>query len=65
MATGNVSGYQSQRVDYSRERDQREVQRRQTEDPSRPSPEERRAESIANKPRPAVQKLGSKIDVYA
>lgn len=63
MANERVSSYQP-RVDYSKEPEQQEVRRRQ-EEPARPTPEQARAESIANKPRPAVKALGSRIDVYA
>ncbi len=63
MATERTSSYQP-RVDYAREPEQQEVRRRQ-EEPAKPSPEQARAEAIANKPRPAVKTLGSRIDVYA
>lgn len=46
MVTGKVSGYQPRPVDYAREPEPREVERKQSE-PNRPAPEDRRAEKAA------------------
>ncbi len=64
MAAERVSGYQPRPVEYSREQETRETQRTR-EEPAKPTPEQARAASIANKPRPAVKTLGSRVDVYA
>ncbi|HAE37988.1 MAG TPA: hypothetical protein DCG57_05020 [Candidatus Riflebacteria bacterium] len=64
MAAERISGYQPRPVEYSREPEPRETQRAR-EEPARPTPEQARAQSIANKPRPAIKTLGSRVDVYA
>jgi hypothetical protein len=65
MAVERAQSYQHRPVEQYREQEEPRQNERIREEPARPTPEQARAESIANKPRPAVKTLGSRIDVYA